>query len=174
MILKQLRLSRHLSQEQLAQMSGLNVRTIQRIESGHNASIESLKCLASVLEVDISTLNQENFVADKSLSSWKTLPFWLKAWFALGTLKLQPSRELIVRIEVWLHACGYPLCVFGFVSGFGRWNPFACTCLCFYTAQVARRQIRSLAGVAGFRGRISMRWSLPLNAGVRYLGGGDA
>jgi dihydrofolate reductase len=46
MILKQLRLSRHLSQEQLAQMSGLNVRTIQRIESGHSASVESLKCLA--------------------------------------------------------------------------------------------------------------------------------
>lgn len=116
MILKQLRLSRHLSQEQLAQMSGLNVRTIQRIESGHNASIESLKCLASVLEVDISTLSQENFVADKSLSSWKTLPFWLKTWFALGTLKLQPARKLIVRLEVWLHVCGYPLCVFGFVS----------------------------------------------------------
>ena len=34
MILKQLRLSRLLSQEQLTQMSGLNVRTIQRIESG--------------------------------------------------------------------------------------------------------------------------------------------
>ena len=37
MILKQMRISRHLSQEQLAQISGLNVRTIQRIESGKNA-----------------------------------------------------------------------------------------------------------------------------------------
>ena len=43
MILKELRLSRHISQEQLAQMSGLNVRTIQRIESGHNAGFELLK-----------------------------------------------------------------------------------------------------------------------------------
>ncbi|MCJ8274156.1 MAG: helix-turn-helix domain-containing protein, partial [Psychrosphaera sp.] len=34
MILKELRISQLLSQEQLAQMSGLNVRTIQRIESG--------------------------------------------------------------------------------------------------------------------------------------------
>lgn len=116
MILKQLRLSRHLSQEQLAQMSGLNVRTIQRIENGHNASVESLKCLASVLEVDISTLNQENFVADKTSSRWQALPLWLKTWFALGTLKLQPSRELIARMEVWLHAFGYTLCVFGLVS----------------------------------------------------------
>ncbi len=54
MILKQLRVSRLLSQEQLAQMSGLNVRTIQRIESGHSPSLESLKCLASALEVDVS------------------------------------------------------------------------------------------------------------------------
>ncbi len=53
MILKALRLSRHLSQKQLAQMSGLNVRTIQRIESGQKASLESLKCLTATLEVDI-------------------------------------------------------------------------------------------------------------------------
>ena len=31
MILKELRISRHISQEQLAHMSGLNVWTIQRI-----------------------------------------------------------------------------------------------------------------------------------------------
>lgn len=116
MILRQLRLSRHLSQEQLAQMSGLNVRTIQRIENGHNASLESLKCLASVLEVDISTLNQEKFVADKTLPGWKALPWWLKAWFALGTLKLQPSRTLIARLEVWLHASGFACCVGGVAS----------------------------------------------------------
>ena len=54
MILKELRLSKHLSQEQLSQISGLNVRTIQRIESGSNASLESQKCLAAALEVDIS------------------------------------------------------------------------------------------------------------------------
>lgn len=37
-ILKQLRLSRYLSQEQLGQMSGLSVRTVQRIEAGNKAS----------------------------------------------------------------------------------------------------------------------------------------
>ena len=79
MILKQIRIGRHLSQEQLAQMSGLNVRTIQRIESGHNASLESLKCLASVLEVDVSTLNQERFMKDKDSGSWQDLPLWLSS-----------------------------------------------------------------------------------------------
>jgi len=76
MILKQLRISRHLSQEQLALMSGLNVRTIQRIESGQKPSLESLKCLASVLEVDVSTLNQEIFMIDKNTDNWHNLPFW--------------------------------------------------------------------------------------------------
>lgn len=84
MIVKQLRLSRHLSQEQLARMSGLNVRTIQRIESGQNASLESLKCLAAVFEVDIATLNQENFMIDKKSDNWQDLPLWLKAWFVFN------------------------------------------------------------------------------------------
>lgn len=77
MILKQIRISRNLSQEQLAQMSGLNVRTIQRIESGQTASLESLKCLAAVLEVDIPTLRQEKFMVDKSSDHWRNLPLFL-------------------------------------------------------------------------------------------------
>lgn len=40
-------------------MAGLSVRTIQRIERGHKASFESLKSLVSVLEVNISALEQE-------------------------------------------------------------------------------------------------------------------
>ncbi|MCE7995605.1 MAG: helix-turn-helix domain-containing protein [Roseivirga sp.] len=52
--IKRLRVERHWSQEQLAEMSGLSVRTIQRIENGDNAGMESLKALASVFEVDLS------------------------------------------------------------------------------------------------------------------------
>ncbi|HEX8612466.1 MAG TPA: helix-turn-helix transcriptional regulator, partial [Telluria sp.] len=116
MILKQLRLSRHLSQEQLAQMSGLNVRTIQRIESGHKASVESLKCLASVLEVDIPTLNQEKFVIDKQTDNWRALPLWLRCWFGFGFLHLHPTRRLAKRIEAVSHVSGFLFCLLGFVS----------------------------------------------------------
>ena len=56
--IRTLRRINDLSQEQLAQMSGLNVRTVQRIESGQNASLESLKCLASVLEVEVSNIDR--------------------------------------------------------------------------------------------------------------------
>jgi transcriptional regulator with XRE-family HTH domain len=116
MILKQLRISRHLSQEQLAQMSGLNVRTIQRIESGHKASVESLKCLAAVLEVDIPTLNQEKFMIDKTTDNWQRLPFYLKSWFFLNFLDVLPSRKVARRIEMTSHVTGFLFCLLGVVS----------------------------------------------------------
>ena len=116
MILKQLRLSRHLSQEDLAQMSGLNVRTIQRIESGHKASTESLKCLAAALEVNVTTLEQEKFVIDKHSDNWTRLPLWLKACFSLNVLVAQPARRTVSRILVTLHASGFMFCLLGVVS----------------------------------------------------------
>lgn len=52
--IKKMRLDRHWSQEQLAEMSGLSTRTIQRIENGENAGLESLKSLAAVFETNIT------------------------------------------------------------------------------------------------------------------------
>jgi len=51
--IKKLRLKRQWSQDQLAEMSGLSIRTIQRIEKGENAGLESLKSLAAVFEINI-------------------------------------------------------------------------------------------------------------------------
>ncbi|WP_237276469.1 XRE family transcriptional regulator [Tenacibaculum ovolyticum] len=51
--IKEMRLERHWSQDQLAEMSGLSIRTIQRIENGENAGLESLKSLAAVFETNI-------------------------------------------------------------------------------------------------------------------------
>ncbi len=116
MILKELRISRHISQEQLAQMSGLNVRTIQRIESGSKASIESLKCLASVLDVDISTLTQEKFMIDKHSPDWKSQPIWLKWWFFFNYLSFRPLRKSTNRGLVFSHLCGFILCCFGLTN----------------------------------------------------------
>ncbi|WP_263769496.1 helix-turn-helix domain-containing protein [Propionivibrio soli] len=59
MLVQKLRLKHGWSQQQLAEASGLSVRTIQRIEAGDPASTESLKSLAAVFEVDFSTLNPE-------------------------------------------------------------------------------------------------------------------
>ena len=116
MILKELRISKHLSQEQLAQMSGLNVRTIQRIESGKNASLESLKCLASALDVDVPTLNQEKFMIDKNSDNWKNLPFLPKVWLRGNFIHARPTRKSAVRVENMLHIGGFTSCCLGIIS----------------------------------------------------------
>lgn len=81
MIVKKLREKKNWSQEQLAIMSGLSTRTIQRIESGNNASIESLKSIASVFEVDIDTLTKEITVIDKNSAEWLAEPLWFRIQF---------------------------------------------------------------------------------------------
>ena len=53
------RKSRCWSQEELAIASGLNLRTIQRIEKESSASLQSKKALASALEIDIRDLDCE-------------------------------------------------------------------------------------------------------------------
>lgn len=60
MIVRKLRLKRGWSQNQLAEMAGVTTRTIQRIEQGHRASLETCKALASVFEVDLSLLQPED------------------------------------------------------------------------------------------------------------------
>jgi transcriptional regulator with XRE-family HTH domain len=65
MLIQKLRLKRGWSQQQLADASGLSVRTIQRLEAGQPASTETLKCLAAVFEVDFSNLSPEDTVSDK-------------------------------------------------------------------------------------------------------------
>lgn len=40
-------------------MSGLNIRTVQRIERGQKPSLESLNALAAVFEIDLSELQGE-------------------------------------------------------------------------------------------------------------------
>lgn len=56
MFLKSLRQKQNWSQEQLAQLSGLNIRTIQRAEKGESVGLETLKSLASVFEIDINEI----------------------------------------------------------------------------------------------------------------------
>jgi transcriptional regulator with XRE-family HTH domain len=54
--LRELRVARQWSQEQLATLSGLNLRTIQRLESGSRISQESLRALCAVFEVPAERL----------------------------------------------------------------------------------------------------------------------
>lgn len=59
MQIQEMRKARGWSQEELAMHTGLSVRTIQRIESGRPATLESLKCLAAVFETSVAELARE-------------------------------------------------------------------------------------------------------------------
>jgi len=58
MLVQKLRLQHGWSQEDLAELSTLSVRTIQRVERGQTASAETLKALAAVFEVDFLSLKE--------------------------------------------------------------------------------------------------------------------
>lgn len=58
MSLKEIRNQRNWSQEDLAEASGLSVRTIQRLERGHSAGAESLKSLAAAFDMDVADLRE--------------------------------------------------------------------------------------------------------------------
>ena len=59
MLVRKLRLERGWSQETLAEVSGLSVRTIQRLERGGKASLESLSSLAATFGIPLSELSKE-------------------------------------------------------------------------------------------------------------------
>jgi transcriptional regulator with XRE-family HTH domain len=58
-VLLQLRKARSWSQDELAIASGLNLRTIQRIEKEASASLQSKKALASAFDIDVHDLEYE-------------------------------------------------------------------------------------------------------------------
>lgn len=55
-MLKQLRRDRAWSQSDLAQIAGLSLRTVKRIESGSSASLRTIGRLARALDVSPATL----------------------------------------------------------------------------------------------------------------------
>lgn len=104
--LRELRAARQWSQEQVAELSGLNLRTIQRLESGAKISTESLRALAAVFEVPAESLLVGDPVPSqpalqamregvlRGLEFTGTTPraaFW---WFALAVAMLLAFAEL--------------------------------------------------------------------------------
>ncbi len=64
MLIQKYRLQRGWSQQQLADLSGLSVRTIQRLENGQAASTESLKSLAAVFDIAFTQLMPQTNTPD--------------------------------------------------------------------------------------------------------------
>ena len=64
MLIKDLRLKKGWTQEDLARHSGLSTRTIQRAERGESIGSESMKCLAAVFEIPFNSSKQRNLRDD--------------------------------------------------------------------------------------------------------------
>lgn len=118
MTVRKLRLQRAWSQEQLAQLSGLSVRTIQRIEKGEKAGLETLKSLAAVFEIDISELQQENkiktdvdFLDEKKFIKQKNMYGAFKVIFFSQLIILSFAYLLSDRNLIFLYAALFTLLI---------------------------------------------------------------
>lgn len=72
MLVRKLRLERAWSQETLAEISGLSVRTIQRIERGAGPSLETRAALAAAFEVDAAIFTEETAMSTSATTSTAT------------------------------------------------------------------------------------------------------
>jgi transcriptional regulator with XRE-family HTH domain len=117
-LIQKLRLQRGWSQEQLAEVSGLSARTIQRIEKGQSASLETLKALAAAFGVEVSNLQES------PMSQVESAPPFVPTRQAEEALALAHVRKLK---EVYAHATIYVVVIaflFGLnllVTGGGVW-----------------------------------------------------
>ena len=94
---RELRQDRSWSQEQLADLSGLSLRTVQRIEASNKAGYGSLRALAIAFEIDDSALELE-LSMDKSSSGWKKRPAWVRAiFFGSGRIRMDSRQHVLVE-----------------------------------------------------------------------------
>ncbi len=77
---RKLREAKSWSQEHLADVAGVSVRTVQRVEADGLASAETRLALAAALDVPVSVLLSETGVANRR----PALPTPAKAWVGLG------------------------------------------------------------------------------------------
>ncbi len=78
MTFRSLRERRLLSQEKLAEMSGLSLRTIQRAEAGHRVGYASLRALAIAFEMDVDLLERELYAVNPSTDDFVEIPRWVR------------------------------------------------------------------------------------------------
>ena len=89
--LRKLRLAQNWSQEQLAEFSGLSLRTVQRIENGSNASLESVRLLAKALTIETDELVEHE--QDERRSPWRAVH--------IGLAEFSNFSDSTTRYDYW-------------------------------------------------------------------------
>ena len=103
--MKLLRLEKHWSQEQLAQLSDLNVRTIQRVEKGESVGTETLKSLAAVFEISTDELidaieNEKHILAKENSDTF------------IGQSQQNEAKEKVKSIKYFYASSTFLIAVF--------------------------------------------------------------
>lgn len=153
MIVQQMRVQRGWSQQDLADLSGLNVRTIQRLESGQTISIESFKALGAAFNIDFTQLQQDAVreitataeQADLALAlnrvrQRQRLYQRLFRFVVIGSVLLVLSREFMPS-QMWIVAT---LAFWGLLIGLDALRIFEV--LPWLTPDWERREIEKLLG----------------------------
>ena len=126
MFIKSLRQKKHLSQEQLAQLCGLSLRTIQRVESGHRVGYASLRALAAAFEIDADTLEQELYSMDKLVNEYKDFPLWLRlyigsGWFSASRQEFEKTEIFFVVVGLFCGLVWLSNSIWGYAPQLPRW-----------------------------------------------------
>ena len=100
MLVQKLRLQKGWSQEQLAVLCGLSARTIQRLEAGMPASVETLKAVASVFEIDFNQLREP------TMDEPNTKSHDLRADEALALAYVRRIKLFWVNLMVYVSVAG--------------------------------------------------------------------
>ena len=114
MFIRLLRQRKCLSQEQLAELSGLSLRTIQRAEGGHRVGYASMRALAAAFDIDVDTLELEMYAVNGNARNYRELPLWIRLIFGRGWFS-NSRRELLITEFILLSLSG--LLCFQWVAG---------------------------------------------------------
>lgn len=113
MITQKLRLQRGWSQQQLSEISGTSLRTIQRMEAGATPSLETLKSLAAVFEVSIEDLGAPEMTSAENKVSPQE---------ALAMKQVDDLRGFYVHATIYLVACAAISIILWVVSPENLWT----------------------------------------------------
>lgn len=108
-LIKRLRTDRLWSQDELAKISGVGLRTIQRIENEGQASAETIKAIASVFEIDSASLLDDGSVPYKNTQLGEPLIFIFVALTIVGIFLFEKDQISIGVFTLLGLSCLVPM-----------------------------------------------------------------
>ncbi|WP_416899771.1 MAG: 2TM domain-containing protein [Minwuia sp.] len=102
MKLRQHRIDRGWSQEQLAELSGVSARTIQRIENGGNAGLDTLNSLAAAFGTDVAVLTLDDNPSGEAIASDPQADTELQTEERVNRRRDRRKREFYIHLATFI------------------------------------------------------------------------